>query len=172
MCSIVVLLSLGLYAAVDSATPPACQPEAKDQVAWEMAKAIAKDRFYVFQSTVSGSSNCIHMEFNQTDEMNHTGTFLVGNGEKTVATIVIAEGNQFVMVGAEESSCPVLYTDNSTCGVVASPDEEEIVLLVANRTALTASFDTCCKEIFEREAKRKPNPETYRQFSENCLGSS
>ncbi|XP_064464572.1 uncharacterized protein LOC135375857 [Ornithodoros turicata] len=170
----VILFSFGFYAVAESViSTTCCGPEAKDQVAWEMVKAMAEDSFYVFQTTTSQTLNCTRFEVNQTDENNHTATLVIRTRSDTIVTTVAAKGNQLIVNAQQEfpGSYPVLYTDNCTCGVFASPDEEEILLWVANRTALTGSYNMCCNEVFNREAMKIQNV-TYGKFSEDCLESS
>ncbi|XP_064464562.1 uncharacterized protein LOC135375847 [Ornithodoros turicata] len=181
MYFLVAVFSFGLYAAADGAVVPKCDPEAKDQVAWEMIKALTKDFFYLFETTNNQTQNCTFFAVNETDEKNHTGTLRAGIGMNTSATAVALDEKGFPMM-LEEGCYRVLYTDNSTCGVVASPGDKEIFLWVAQKTAVQISFHHCCGKVFQSAVKKKleleqscGSPEetkTYRRFFDYCLGPS
>ncbi|XP_064468309.1 uncharacterized protein LOC135379008 [Ornithodoros turicata] len=172
-----VLFCVSLIAAAGSAKEKKeCQLEAKDQVAWEVVKALERQTFYLFKSTNAQSPNCSYMRVNETKEKDHTATLVVRSGgewNETSAATVVGKDNHLNMTleedGASEvlGSYPVWYTDNVTCVVLVDPEENEIVLWVAGNTTTDASFDECCTNIFEREANNT-NGTIYERFPASC----
>ncbi|XP_064468308.1 uncharacterized protein LOC135379007 isoform X2 [Ornithodoros turicata] len=140
----------------------------------QMVKALEKETFYLFKATSDRLKKCTYMKVNETkDDDHHNGTLLTrgGLGRREEVTTVVGEGNRLNFGSVEFGSFPVLYTDNSTCSVFASPDEKDVFLWVAGSTAANATFDACCKKVFKREV-RNANQTIYHKFSKACLKSS
>uniref|UniRef100_A0A2R5L4A2 Putative salivary lipocalin n=1 Tax=Ornithodoros turicata TaxID=34597 RepID=A0A2R5L4A2_9ACAR len=171
-----ILFSAALIAAAGSTEEKnECHPEAKDQVAWKVVKALERQSFYLFKSTNVQSPNCSTMKVNQTNKDNYTATLVVRSGGEwnatSTATLVGTDNHLNITLEEDASevigSYPVWYTDNATCVVLVDPDETEIVLWVAGNTTGNASFDECCTKIFEREAN-KTNGTIYERFPATC----
>uniref|UniRef100_A0A1D2AJA6 Salivary lipocalin n=1 Tax=Ornithodoros brasiliensis TaxID=888526 RepID=A0A1D2AJA6_ORNBR len=161
-----------------------CKVEAKDQVAWQVVKAAEKESFYLFRTTKNRLGSCSYLRVNQTDDTKKSGILLsgFGLGADVEAASFVGKGNVLNVgkgLGAECNPCravtqgpfPLLYTDNTTCSVFATPDENDILLYAAASAAPKATFHTCCKKIFKREA-RKAKKICYNKFSKKCLKST
>ncbi|XP_064464291.1 allergen Arg r 1-like isoform X2 [Ornithodoros turicata] len=166
-----VLFSVVLLAAANSPKKQSdCKPKAKDQVAWQVVKALEKETFYLFKATSDKVKNCTYMKANETKDDNKTATLITSTGLRRVeeVTTVVGDGNHLKVGSVEFGSLPVWYTDNSTCSVLVAPDEKNVLLWVAGSTAANATFDECCKKVFKREAK-KANQTIHHKFSKACL---